>query len=157
MSENTNYKSKEKRLEEKERVEADAERSYAVAKMKKAHKLIEDVEKLRKHSALQSICERVDNHIQNVMSLGGVMHKSEDETPPTQGTVFGEAIESIIRIYNSIRYDIQKTLEMKDEDLERLFPKLQIKTTSDHLAVVGLLNMSDQLLDMRIYCERMLA
>jgi hypothetical protein len=59
MSESADSKSKDKRLEEIEKLEAELERSVAVAKVKSAHKQIEDTEKSRKHSVVLSICKRL--------------------------------------------------------------------------------------------------
>ena len=68
-------KSKEKRLEEKEKIIAEAQRSYAVAEMKKAHKLIEDTEKSRKLPAIKSICQRIDVHMAFLAEKAVVFNK----------------------------------------------------------------------------------
>jgi hypothetical protein len=149
-------KNKDRRLEEKEKLEAEAERSIAVAKMKQAHKLIEDTEKSRKRSAVMSICKRIENQIKDIQSLIDAMDKTQAVLPPTRGTVFGEAIEGIFRTYDSVRYDIQKTLEIKDDDFAKLFPKKEPNTQSIPLAKTSLVLLWDQLRDMRIYCERLL-
>ena len=51
-------KSEKNRLKEKEKLDAETQRSLAVVEIKKAHKLIEETEKMRKRSVLQSICMR---------------------------------------------------------------------------------------------------
>lgn len=69
MSENENSKSKGKWLEETEKLEAELERSLAVAKVKAAHKQIEETEKLRKRSVTYSICRRITILLGNIHSL----------------------------------------------------------------------------------------
>lgn len=59
-------KSKEKRLQEKEKVDAETQRSLAVARMKEAHKAIEDIEKIRKRSAVRSVCQRMGVWIKDI-------------------------------------------------------------------------------------------
>jgi ribosomal protein S20 len=61
MSHNENSKSKDKRLEEKEKLEAELQRSLAAAKVKATHKQIENTEKSRKRATVLSICKRIDN------------------------------------------------------------------------------------------------
>lgn len=151
-----NSKSKDKRLEEKEKLEAELERSMAVARMKQAHKIIEDTEKSRKRSAMLSICKRIGNLASNANVFSGILLKAEGENPVTQGTVFGGAVESVVKIYESIRYDMQKTLDINDQDFEKLFPRMEVKTRDCGLACSSLMDMCDQLMDMRIYCERTL-
>lgn len=55
-------KSKDKRLEEKEKTEAEIERSMSVVREKQAHMQIEEVERIRKKPAILSIIERIDTN-----------------------------------------------------------------------------------------------
>jgi hypothetical protein len=52
-------KDKDKRLEEKEKWDAEVARSLSVVELKKAHKQIEDVERLRKRDNILSIKDRI--------------------------------------------------------------------------------------------------
>lgn len=151
-----NSKTKDKRLEEKEKLEAEAERSFAVARMKQAHKQIEDTEKSRKRATIVSICKRLDNHIDSIKVLVNLLVKSPNGTSIAPGTVYGDAVRNNIKTYESIRFDMKKTFEIKDEDFEKLFPNVEVRMENPYLAGSNLVSVIDQLKDMKIYCERLL-
>jgi len=149
-------KSKDKRLEEKEKLESEIERSLAVARMKQAHKTIEDVEKTRRRSAMISLCKRIDYLIAMIRSFNLRMLGQSYLNEITIGTPTAEEAQHYISTYESIRYDLKKSLDIKDEDMEKLFPKIEVRF-GDRFSVIGrLTNINDQLHDMRLYCERML-
>ena len=156
MNEKTkSSKNKNKRLAKTETLEAETERSIAVAKMKQAHKLIEDAEKLRKRSAILSICRRIDSAIQSAQALAVELIKSKITFELT-GTATGNLLRHVAETYESIRFDLMKTMSIKDEDFEKLFPKVEVNLGTVRLAGTSLLNISDQYLDIKIYCERLL-
>jgi len=149
-------KSKEERLKEKEKLDAETQRSIAVAEMKKAHKLIEDTEKMRKRPILQSVCLRIDDHIKTLAGSGKVF----GEPPFADNKILADNAKQIIKsnyeIYESIRFDFQKSMEIRDEEMDRLFPKIEMETT-DGWSVSNLFyRISQQLRHMRIYCMRLL-
>lgn len=149
-------KSKEKRLEEKEKWEVEAARSIAVARVKEAHKLIEDAEKNRKRSTIFSINDRLLTHTKLVIGLNSVLSKSKSkfadyEITPAQRVY----IKDLVKIYESIRYDLQKAMEMKDEELEKLFPKLEVDFGEFIVTLVGLQSIVNQMIDMSLYSKRM--
>ena len=147
-------KSKEKRLEQKEKIDAETQRSFAVAKMKEAHKAIEDIEKIRKRSILRSVCQRIEDSIVDLSLCIPELMKSPFGPHP----VFDEDLEKIIlfhgQIYESIRYDFQKTLDINDPDMEKLFPKIKMIKKYGYSIAQCFGNMMLQLRQMRIYCER---
>lgn len=120
-------KTKDKRLAEKELLEAEIERSLAVARMKQAHKQIEDAEKMRKHSNISSLLKRLSYLREMVRVLSNTLIDAKSLSEVRIGTTWAEHVLSYIRIYESIRYDLQKSLEMKEEDLEKLFPRIEVK------------------------------
>jgi hypothetical protein len=148
-------KNKDKRLEEKEKLDAEAQRSYAVAEMKKAHKLIEETEKSRKRPSIQSVCLRIDVVIKDFSVLVQMYGKT-----PFAGNDIVDSIKRIIQgyaqVYESICYDFQKTMEIKDEDMAKLFPRIEIDMKNGYSVSGCLFNIVAQLKHMRIYCERML-
>jgi predicted RND superfamily exporter protein len=146
-------KPKEKRIEEKEKLQAEVERSLMAAQMKEAHKKIEDVEKLRKHCSILSICKRIDLALSDFYTHARIYNQNEKVT-------LDEGLKAHVlndeQIYKSIRTDFQKVLEIKDEDMQKLFPEIEIKKDIAGNVGLSLGFVDDQLKHMKIYCERML-
>lgn len=147
-------KSKEKRLEEKEKVDAEIQRSLAVAKMKEAHKAIEDIEKLRKRSALRSVCQRIEDCIKEISTRLPMLLKPPFGSNPVYDEDLRKRILFHGQIYESIRYDFQKTLNINDQEMEKLFPEIEMIEKSGFSIGECFSNMISQLKQMRIYCER---
>jgi hypothetical protein len=148
-------KPKEKRIEEKEKLEAEVERSLAVARMKEAHMKIEDIEKVRKRSALLSVRKRIANTMTDFTNEAKILNETESTNlaidPRTEAYLLDDE-----RTYRSVRADFQKTLEIKDEDMKKLFPEIEIERDTSSNAGTSLLCIVYQLADMNVYCERML-
>ena len=70
------------RLKETEKLEAEIKRSLSVVGVKEAHKKIEDIEKLRKKSAILSIIERIDTFLSNNESVLNGIAKLIKKYPP---------------------------------------------------------------------------
>ena len=149
-------KPKEKLLEEKEKVEAEVERSLAVAKMKAAHKEIEDIEKQRKRSALLSICNRIDLALHYIFASAKAFYNEKYRYVEISLTSAQNLLLNEEQTYRSIRTDFQKTLEIKEEDMQKLFPEIEIKKDIALHVADSLLSIISQLQHMKIYCERML-
>jgi hypothetical protein len=147
-------KPKEKRLEQKEKWEAETGRSLAVYKFKEVHKKIEDIEKLRKRPALLSVCKRIDLAMDDLLTDTGILNMM-------RGKVFSETDRIHIlnneQTYKSILTDFQKTLEIKPEDMQKLFPEIEIKKDIAGDTVDSYIWICSQLRQMKAYCERMLA
>jgi hypothetical protein len=78
-----------------------------------------------------------------------------------KGTAFNPqmhlgTVENIIQMYDSIRYDYKKTLEIKDEDFKQLFPKIEIKLYSGKEFSQSLGDIAEQEVHMKLYCNRFL-
>jgi hypothetical protein len=151
-----------KRREEIEKLEAEIERSISVARMKQAHMQIEEAEKTRKKPAILSIIERLNTNFAvsyNVYkSLANLQEKSpklfQQRMPDDFVNKCGIAV--IIKTFESIRFDLQRNLDIKSEDFDRLFPKstLSFETGDDFLTSLNCINV--QMLDMTNYCKRLL-
>ena len=70
-----------KRLKEKEKLDAEVARSLSVVKVKEAHKQIEEVEKLRKKSAITSIIERLNFNIGFCKTIASTLSEIKKENP----------------------------------------------------------------------------
>lgn len=144
-------KDKDKRLEEKEKWDAEVARSLSVVELKKAHKLIEDVEKLRKRDAIKSIRERLlllERYCQrghNAFNELSKKYKDIDSSELLANGHVPKIATSISSMYESIRLDFQKTLELSKEDFDRLFHKVEIDAST-----YGKLDTSLGCLDMQI-------
>jgi hypothetical protein len=149
-------KSKDKRLEEAEKTNAEVTRSLQVVEMKKAHKLIEDVEKERKRPPIQSVCGRLISHTRWLIILSKSITENAKEGKVFNPQAYLSTVENITQTYESIRYDYKKTLELKDEDFEHLFPKIDVKLYSDTEFITSLENIAEQEIHMKIYCNRFL-
>ncbi len=149
-----NSKSKNER-EETEKLKAELERSLEVVKVKAAHKQIEDTEKSRKRSVVLSICKRIDLFIKEMTPLIAIMNKPEFRLLPITEEVL-PAVESYNQAYTSISYDFQKSLDIGEEAMTKMFPTIEFKKDIVNHVVDGLLRICDQLQQMRVYCERLL-
>jgi hypothetical protein len=138
--------------------------------MKETHKQIEDIEKSRKKTTVQSIIDRITlnmaTNIAIVNGLDAVIKTSKEKHKDREKEV--EAILSQelddenlkpyftapIENYESIRLDIQRNCEIKDFD--KLFPRLQNKSKSPNAITSFLPILNFQLADMQLYLKRML-
>jgi len=159
--------SEDKHLEEKEKLEAEISRSLSVVKMKEVHKQIEDIEKLRKQATIKSICKRISYCTKISEFLVKAVKKAEEKVEDQKlnfeltlkikvDGFTSEILKSITKIYESIYFDFQKTLDIKKEDLDRLFPKVELDFTTYESIVPNLISLCMQLSDMKNYCLRLL-
>jgi tRNA nucleotidyltransferase/poly(A) polymerase len=149
-------KSKDKRLEEKEKWDAETERSLSVARFKKAHKEIEDTEKERKRPAILSICKRIDFSIKDIIQTAKLFNKNPFLANLSLSQRVLIHVQNYQENYDSIRADLQKSLEIKDEDMKKLFPEIEIDETNYGHVTASLSNIMTQLRHMKFYCERLL-
>ena len=154
-------KSKDKRLEQKERNEAETARSLSVVEMKEAHKQIEEIDKARKKPSILSIIERLENNEESTLNMIKTLQDTHKRYPEEYLLVKPHPLSdshfnSLFQIYESIRFDLQKTIDMKSEDFERIFPKLKFSTESFIIVANHLAFMIRQMKDMKAYCKRLL-
>jgi hypothetical protein len=149
-------KDKDKRLEEKEKWDAETERSLSVARFKKAHMEIENTEKARKRPSILSICKRIDFTIKDMLQAASLFNKNPSMANQSLNQRVLIHVQNYKESYDSIRADLQKSLEIKDEDMKKLFPEIEFDKTNYGCVAASLLNMITQLKHMRLYCERLL-
>jgi hypothetical protein len=154
-------KDKDKRLEEKEKLEAEIERSLSVVNMKKAHMKIEKIEKTRKKSSILSIIERIDNNINDSETWIEATAKLISSKTYNLGSLkLGDSpsmvANNIMKTYESIREDLQRNINCKSEDFDKLFPKPIINFEIYTSASTSLSCLSSLMHDMKIYCKRLL-
>jgi hypothetical protein len=150
-------KSKEERLKEKEKADAETQRSLAVAEMKKAHKLIEDTEKMRKRPVLQSICSRMEVHVKVLDRAAAMYAKHPFGRQKILADNVMDNIMFFYQTYESILFDFQKNMKIGDEEMNRLFPKIEMKTESGFHVSSSFNRIIHQLTHMKIYCMRLLS
>jgi hypothetical protein len=156
-------KTKDKRLEEKEKLDAEIARSLSVVKMKEAHKQIEDFEKLRKQSSIKSISKRILFSYDMIHALTSAIQDIAKQDPasdlnsplPDKGVV-KIYLTNIVRTYDSIRFDLQRNADISKEDFERLFPRVNTEFTTFSLVNPLLQCLSMQMVDIDNYCLRLL-
>jgi|GEM_PF-1350920 site-specific recombinase XerC len=150
------------RLKETFLNKAETNRANSVAQLKNAHKQIEEIEKERKRPAVQSVQERIKNHAQQLLILLDdsdiqKIKKSTSDSPSATKLYYDWITKNVKRamdMYESIRYDYQKVLDIKNEDFERLFPKIIIEKESTDEINHKLMCMLEQELHMRLYADR---
>jgi len=147
-------KSKEERYKEAEKLKAETYRSIEAARMKLAHGLIEDIEKQRKLSSVNSLKERINIHLKDVLDYaeGIISHKMDLSLSFAEKELTREAI----RNYELIREDFREIMEMNNEKLEKLFPKLATHFENRVQASVILTNLVMEEMQMKAYSLRMI-
>jgi hypothetical protein len=155
--------SKDKHLEEKEKLEAEISRSLSVVKMKEVHKQIEDIEKSRKQASIKSICERISFCLDMSKILSSTLIEIRKKNPNwklnwemSESSSTKKFLNSIMAMYESICFDLQRTIDIKKEDFDRLFPKTEFNFSTYESIIPNLWCLNMQLLDMQNYCLRLL-
>jgi hypothetical protein len=135
----------------------------SVVKVKEAHKQIEDIEKLRKQTSIQSILQRISSCFGISRTIVTTLIEIGEEKPNMlshleikDSDVVKKYLDNIISIYESIRYDLQKTLDIKEEDFNKLFPNMKFTLTTYASVTPNLNCLNMKLLDIRDYCQRLL-
>lgn len=155
-------KSTDKRLEQAEKLEAEIKRSLDVVEMKKAHCQIEEVDKNRKKPSILSIIERIDLNCDInrfiYKELDALQkHSSHFDSKQLPENVLDETgLDIEVKTFESIRFDLQRTLDVKNEDFDKLFPKLNLKFHHLQNILTSLNSMNRQMTDMKTYCKRLI-
>ena len=157
-------KDKDERLKEKEKLEAEVERSLAVVKVKEAHKKIEDVEKLRKSSAIKSIIQRIDLTLDLIKAIiDGVNEATKEFAKANLGNIklgngssVKKYLDLITSTIDSIRLDVEKNINLNKEDFHKLFPLIAVDFDTYASIIPNLNCYRIQLVDLEIYCKRLI-
>ena len=166
MIDNETKKDKDKRLAEKEKLEAEIARSLSVVKMKEAHKQIEEIERSRKKATIQSIIFRIDlfatmnEGYRQGFQQGLAEHKNDypqfDFNGQITNSKLSQLLETVATTYESIYFDIQKNIDVSKEDFSKLFPKLKNDFSTLNSLNFTMMFINCQLFDMKAYCQRLL-
>jgi hypothetical protein len=154
--------SEDKHIEEKEKLKEEIERSLSVVKMKEAHKQIEDIEKSRKQASIKSICLRISSYNDLIKGVYTAAKDYKKENPDFFSLKIGDRdsikqiLDQITKMYESIYFDLQTTIDIKKEDFNRLFPKVELNFTTYDSILFNLSCLIIQLIDMGNYCLRLL-
>jgi hypothetical protein len=159
-----NEKGQDKHLEERERLDAEISRSLSVVKMKEAHKQIEEIEKLRKQASIKSVNARILFCLKISRGMADTLiemkkDKQYEEFFGLKLTVSNftkKYLDNVRAIYESIYFDFQKTIDIKKEDFDRLFPKIELDFSTYEAIAPDLTCLNMQLIDMKNYCLRLL-
>ena len=153
----------ENKNKEKEKLDAEIARILSVLKMKEAHKQIEDVEKLRKKSAILSINQRLDFCLRITKEMVDLLSGMKKDYPEvlfdskiSPEFVTESLLGTVLQTYESIRFDLQRNIYLKNEDFERLFPQSKINFESWNKVIDSLGCVMMQMNDMKMYCLRLL-
>jgi hypothetical protein len=146
-------KDTESRQKETERLKAETARSLEVVEMKKAHRKIEELEKERKQAGILSVWYRLNSHVDHLLN------EAKGDNDLIQGKKFSDLVrnnraKSISQMYESVRFDFKKTLDLKDEEFNVLFPALKIETETDMNFLRSVNDMALQEIHMQHYCKR---
>ena len=122
-------KRKDKRLEDKEKLETEIARSLSVVKMKEAHRQIEDIEKSRKKAIVQSLIERISltTTMNKELSTGFARAIEEAKRDPEYPKNFVDSVlnaevnegglriilDSVWQNYESIRFIFKRIIAVK--------------------------------------------
>jgi len=152
---------KDKHLKEKEKLEGEISRSLSVAKMKAAHKQIEEIEKSRKRSVILSITERLDVNITLLRSVVEELDSKRNEIPKNwlnKKLFINTPLELnyIVSTYEAIYLDFQKSTGTKPEDLNKLFPKIVMDFSTFTRIISTIACIGAQMMDIKAYCLRLL-
>lgn len=132
--------------------------------MKKT-KSIEDKEEVPKRAELQLIIKRLDEHCGKIKILTDGFEVAQSKNPnfsidqpfdSTKSSMTRTLLMNTVATYNSIRSDLQKTVQVKSNEFENLFPKLEINFETYYSVALSLLNLIYQMQHMKIYCRRLI-
>lgn len=155
-------KDKNKRIEEKEKIDAEIERSLSVVKMKEVHKQIEEIVKSRKKDVILSVIKRIDIASAVNSSVLDELAKVKKEFPERLWSMklsdkeSSDAFNHLVNIFESIRFDFKQNVKIGDEDFKKIFPMpiLRYASMEDHVFSISC--MSVQMIDMKAYCMRLI-
>jgi hypothetical protein len=79
-----------------------------------------------------------------------------DDIRIEEGSSMRKVPDTIISMYKSVRFDLQRILDIKQEDYDRLFPNMEPNIDSFGSVQTDFSCLGMQLKDMEKYCSRLL-
>jgi len=111
---------------------------------------------------IKSIIERLSFNKDMSEIIVGVMIELKKETPKQKFDLtisdddeMKKYLDNIVARYESIYFDLQRNIDVKKEDFERLFPKVETKFDTYNSIVPNLNCLNMQMVDMKAYCLRL--
>ena len=115
-----------------------------------------------KLSAIQSISQRINKHCLYIKKIADALVEAQYNNPKSslnqpfdsaKSRMLKTVIVNIVRIYESIRNDLEKIADVKGVDFENMFPKLDVNFETYYTIAISMLNLIYQLQYMKIYCQ----
>jgi hypothetical protein len=115
-----------------------------------------------KRSAIQSISQRINKHCLYIKKIADALVeaqynnlKSSLNKPfdSAKSRMLKTVIVNMVKTYESIRNDVEKIVDVKGVDFEKMFPKLDVNFETYCTIAISMLNLIYQLQYMRIYCQ----
>ena len=154
---------KNQQLKEKEKLEAEFERSLSVVKVKKAHKPIEDIEKMRKAPNIKPIIDRIDNSLEVINQITNAFINLKKDDPKInlnfkldKDDLLQNRLNFLISTFESIKFDLEKICDVNKQDFEKLFPNISMNFDTYLSTNLNLQCFKRELMDMKAYCMRLL-
>lgn len=146
---------KEKRLEETDKILAEANRRGAEVLSKIMGSTIEDIDRTRKKSSALSLIARIDTHleyIKNAFSVIGTLNQTSPFYIANNGKIF---IKTIVDTYKSIREDFKIVTKMDDKYFGKLFPERQSTFEKNFASIFySILSITEQEGQIKNYLKR---
>ena len=118
------------------------------------------MKKLRKRAAILSIIDRLSLNVETSESIVEAIQEFQKDVNadfwemPIRGNV-RKYINHVVVTYESIRFDFQTSIDIKKEDFDRLFPKIEYNFSTFSSINSNLICLNSQMLDMMAYCRRL--
>jgi hypothetical protein len=119
-------------LKEKEKLEAEFEKTISIVKVKKAHKSIEDIEKLRKSPNIKPIIDRIDNNLEVINQINNTFTYLKKDDPELnlnfeldKDYLLQNLLNFLISTFESIKFDLEKICDINKQILKNYSPIFQ--------------------------------
>ena len=145
-----------KKLKKAEEQTDEFVRSRSVALTKKAHGDIEVVEAQRKKPAALSLISRIDIHLDSIYKfIDATINQFIQIFPDFPSSA--EIANPFIKTYKSIREDFKNSMNLKDEDMEKLFSERETYFKNHRQLAKVLFDIWEQEKQMKAYLSRVIA
>ena len=142
-----------KKLKKAEEQRDELVRSRAVALTKEAHGDIEAIEARRKMPAAFSLISRIDTHLDSIYKfIDATINQFIQIFPDFPSSA--EIANPFIKTYKSIREDFKNSMNLKDEDMEKLFSERETYFENHRQLAKVLFDIWEQEKQMRAYLSR---
>jgi len=115
-----------------------------------------------KHSAMKYISQRINKHCLDIKKIADALVEAQCNNPKSslnqpfdsvKSSMLKTVIMNLAKTYESIRNDVEKIVDAKGVDFEKMFPKLDVNFETYYTIAISMLNLIYQLQYMKIYCQ----